>query len=48
MNGMTVLSAGSVGTNPGASWQVKGSADFNNDGKSDILWQNDDGTPASG
>jgi serralysin len=23
-----------------------GTVDFNGDGKSDILWQNDDGTPA--
>ena len=32
--------------NPGPSWHVKDSGDFNGDGKSDILWQNDDGTPA--
>ena len=32
--------------NPGAAWQIKAAADFNGDGKADILWQNDDGTPA--
>ncbi len=31
---------------PGASWHVEGSGDYNGDGKSDILWQNTDGTPA--
>jgi hypothetical protein len=30
--------------NPGTSWHVAGSADFNGDGRDDILWQNDDGT----
>jgi hypothetical protein len=32
--------------NPGPSWQVKGTGDYNEDGKSDILWQNSDGAPA--
>ena len=31
--------------NPGPTWQI-GTGDFNGDGKSDILWQDDDGTPA--
>ena len=31
---------------PGPTWHVKGTGDFNGDGKSDILWQNDNGTPA--
>ena len=43
---MTV-SVGAAGSfNPGPSWQVKGSGDFNGDGKSDILWQGSDGMPA--
>jgi VCBS repeat protein len=47
MNGINAVSVGAVGPfNPGPSWQVKGSADFNGDGKSDLLWQGSDGTPA--
>ena len=43
----TLLAVGAVGPfNPGPSWHIKGTGDFNGDGKSDILWQNDDGTPA--
>ena len=39
--------SGAAGSsNPGPSWQVKGSGDFNGDGKADILWQNSDGTAA--
>src|SRR5262245_17895381 len=34
------------GFNPGPSWQIKGTGDFNGDGMSDILWQGSDGTPA--
>jgi hypothetical protein len=40
----TVSAAGSF--NPGPTWHVKASADFDGDGKSDILWQGDDGTAA--
>ena len=29
-----------VGANPGPSWQAIGTGDFNDDGHSDILWQN--------
>ena len=32
--------------NLGASWHVVGSGDFNGDGFSDILWQNDSGEVA--
>ena len=32
--------------NPGPSWHVKDAADFNGDGKADILWQNDSGQAA--
>jgi hypothetical protein len=30
----------------GPSWHVAAAADFNGDGKSDILWQHDNGLPA--
>jgi hypothetical protein len=47
MNGTTAVSVSAAGSfNPGPSWQVKGAGDFNGDGKSDILWQGSDGTPA--
>ena len=42
MNGTTVIGAASLG-NPGPDWHVKGAGDFNGDGFSDILWQNDSG-----
>ena len=29
-----------VQDNPGAEWRIKGTGDFNNDGKIDILWRN--------
>ena len=32
-----------VGPNPGPSWKVVGTGDFNGDGRSDILWQNANG-----
>ena len=32
--------------NPSPSWHLIGSGDFNGDGMSDLLWQNDNGTPA--
>ena len=32
--------------NPGPSWQIKGTGDFDGDSISDILWQGTDGTPA--
>ena len=47
MNGSTVLANSAVGPfNPGPDWQIKDTGDFNGDGKSDILWQGQDGTPA--
>jgi hypothetical protein len=46
MNGTSVIGDALVGSNPGPSWQVKGSADFNGDGYADILWQNTNGQAA--
>jgi TusA-related sulfurtransferase len=49
MNGAQSTWVGAVGPFPSgalAGWQIKGSGDFNGDGKSDILWQGSDGTPA--
>jgi hypothetical protein len=49
MNGFVATSVGPAGpnapwpSNPGPSWKVKGDGDFNDDGRSDILWQNLDG-----
>ena len=47
MDGTTVT-GGAALPNPGPTWHVAAAADFSDDGKSDILWQNDDGTPGSG
>jgi hypothetical protein len=46
MNGTNVISEANVGANPGPSWKLIGTGDFNGDGKSDLLWQNTDGQPA--
>ena len=45
MNGTSLIGGGGLG-NPGPSWHIVGSEDFNGDGNADILWRNDDGTPA--
>ena len=42
-NGTAITGGGSLG-NPGPTWHEKAVGDFNADGGSDILWQNDDGT----
>ena len=47
MDGTNATFVGAIGPfNPGPSWHVKATGDLNGDGKADILWQNDDGTPA--
>jgi hypothetical protein len=46
-NSDRAVSVGAAGSfNPGPNWEIKGTDDFNGDGRSDILWQNSDGTPA--
>jgi hypothetical protein len=44
LNGTTLLGGGNVGSNPGASWKVAGTGDFNSDALSDILFQHTDGS----
>jgi hypothetical protein len=48
MNGVngTNLTGGAVVANPGASWKVVGTGDFNGDSHSDILLQNTNGNVA--
>jgi hypothetical protein len=46
MDGTKVVTGANVGVNPGATWQIHGTGDFNGDDKADIQWQNADGTPA--
>jgi hypothetical protein len=41
VNGTSFLSAAVVGNNLGPAWDVIGAADFNGNGKTDILWQHD-------
>ena len=46
MNGTQTLSGQVVATSAEVStnWHIAGTGDFNNDGKSDILWRADDGS----
>ena len=47
MDGLNVLAGANVGPQSGRVVERRsGAGDFNGDGKADILWQNDDGTPA--
>jgi hypothetical protein len=46
MDGSTRIGGGPVSANPGLSWTAVGNGDFNNDGHSDILWQNANGQVA--
>jgi hypothetical protein len=45
MNGTNVIGGGNVG-NPGPSWHVMGTGDYNGAGRSDILFQNTSGAVA--
>ena len=45
MNGTSFVGGGGL-ANPGQSWRVEGTGDYNGDGNADILWRNNDGTPA--
>jgi hypothetical protein len=38
MNGLQISQTAGLG-NVGTTWSVAGTADFNGDGKSDILWR---------
>ena len=44
MDGTNATFVGAVGPYPGPTWEIKGTGDFNGDGKSDIIWQG--GTPS--
>jgi serralysin len=46
MDGMNLTGGATVGPNPGRSWHAEDAADFNGDGKADILWQSDSGQAA--
>jgi Ca2+-binding RTX toxin-like protein len=47
LDGPNIAATGSPGTvAPYLGWQIKTTGDFNGDGKTDILWQNTDGTPS--
>ena len=39
MIGDNIIGGGTVSANPGPSWQVIGTGDFNDDGHSDILFR---------
>jgi hypothetical protein len=41
-----VIDSAKIGPNPGPSWKLVGTGDFNGDGKSDLLWQNTSGQVA--
>jgi beta-glucanase (GH16 family) len=43
-DGTGLLGGYALTTNPGSAWHVKGTADFNGDGRADILLQHDNGS----
>jgi FG-GAP-like repeat len=46
MDGTSVITSEKIGPNPGPSWKVIGTGDFNGDENSDLLWQNANGQAA--
>ncbi len=46
LNGTNVLSGSGGLGNPGPNRHIKATGDFNNDGQSEILWQNSSGEAA--
>jgi hypothetical protein len=42
MDGASRLSDQAIGSAP-SDWHIAGTGDFNGDGKTDILWRNDNG-----
>ena len=46
VRGTNVIGGGTVSSNSGPSWKEIGTGDFNDDGHSDILWQNSNGQAA--
>jgi hypothetical protein len=46
MDGTSVIVSAKVDPNPGPSWTLVGTGDFNGDGQSDLLWQNTSGQAA--
>ncbi len=43
LNGQQIINASNIGQ-ASNDWHIAGTGDFNGDGKSDILWRNDNGT----
>src|SRR6202040_2338201 len=41
----TIPASSATLANPGPSWHIVGTGDFNGDGDADIVWQNTNGTP---
>ena len=39
MNGATVVSSGTIPPQPDVAWAVADVADFNGDGRADVLWR---------
>jgi hypothetical protein len=46
VHGTTVDASAVVGSNPGPTWHIRGTGDFNLDDRSDIVWQHNDGRVA--